>query len=144
MITITINKSEVLDEVSKTTAYIGAKSQDAATYSRIATVKANDELLEVYWQECRSGANIALSRWLVTDSSTDDRYQASLQPSEAWMSSLQSAVGILLKSYFVNAILGKWLAVCGSAGAEGYVQLAENALKSAQENMYKLRSPERP
>lgn len=144
MITITINKSEVLDEVSKTTAYIGAKSQDAATYRRIATVKANDELLEGYWQECRSGANIALSRWLATDSSTDSRYQVSLQPSLSWASALQCAVGILLKSYFVNSILGKWLAVCGSAGAEGYVQLAENALKSAQENMYQLRSPERP
>ena len=49
---IQISKARVLDEVAKTTAYIGSKAvseQDPGAYDRISAIDANREQLERYW-----------------------------------------------------------------------------------------------
>ena len=143
-IDIIISKADVFAEVRKTSEYIGSKSQDAAAYDRIALVTANDEQLERFWRECCASSNAALSRWLAGDTSDGAAYRVALCPSSSWVTALQGTVVSLLKSYFIQAILGKWLAVCGSGGASGYVELAAATLQSVKDNMYELRSPARP
>lgn len=143
-ITIHINKSDVLAEVKMTSSYIGFKSQDAATYDKVALIGVNDEQLARFWSECRHTANSVLRRWVTADSSTGDAYIVTLSHSAAWNTAMQGTVAGLVKGYMVNAMLAKWLDVVGAQGAGDYSQVAATLLQDADRNMHIYNPPTRP
>lgn len=138
-ITISIAKADVMAEVKKTSEYIGAKSQQG-DYDRVALIDANEEQLERWWKECCATVSGALERWLTSANYTVD-CNLMLSPSAAWPDVLQSAVAILLKSYFVNTILAQWLLIVQPDSAATYAKLAEGALTDAVGKMYYKKPP---
>ena len=143
-ITIHIDKAEALDEVNKTSAYIGAKSQDEATYARVALTEANNEQLERFWLECCAIASGSLQQWLTEDRSTVSAYIVVLRPSAAWNSALLPGVKTALRGYLVNSVLAKWLMVVQDPSAEGYANLAAAQLAEVEQKMHRLTAPKRP
>lgn len=135
---INISKSRVLDEVAKTTAYIGSKAvsaDDPGAYERVATTDANREQLERYWMEACSGASLLLDHWLVSVSShvlthhpeLDKDYKVSLSMTTNWQSQYLSTLQEALMSYMVNSIVTKWLLVALPSQAETYAALESGA-----------------
>ena len=49
---IKINKTEILEKVSLSSAYVGTKAEDPDTlYERVSTIEADNQLLSVFWTE---------------------------------------------------------------------------------------------
>lgn len=142
-ITIQFTKSDILDEVKKTSAYLGAKSQDAETFARVAIVDANDEQLQVFWDDACALVAGSLHRWLKADGCTDDVFDITLAPSSAWNSALESSVEKSLKGYFINVILAKWLMLIPGTDPQTPAQVATGMLQDAETKLYRKQTPTR-
>lgn len=151
---ITISKSVVLDEVGKTTAYLGSKSMsdnDPGAYERIATTSANREQLERYWVEACTAADAALSRWLQPGPSqqighhcdlTND-YDVTLYLSNSWESSLGDSARASLVDFFIDFIVSKWLLLVSREDAATYAALSASMLKDVIDKFYRKVVPTR-
>lgn len=141
-ITINISKARVLDEVAKTTAYIGKKAtsdQDPGAYERIATTDANREQLDRYWMEACSDATMMLDHWVISARSqvlshhpeigTNADYNVVLGLPTNWNSAYESTINELLMSYLVNSIVTKWLLMVQQKDAQAYAALTAGAEK---------------
>lgn len=156
MATITVNiqvsKQRVMDEVAKTTAYIGSKSvsdQDPGAYDRIATTDANREQLDRYWMEACSGASLLLDHWMVSVTSQvlthhpelGNDYRAVLSMPTNWPSQYQTTLHEALTSYMVNYIVSKWLLVTMPTQAEAYAALASGSAGQVEQIMLLRKRP---
>lgn len=134
---IQISKARVLDEVAKTTAYIGSKAvseQDPLAYERISTTDANREQLDRYWMEACSDLSAVLAHWAMTIRSqmlshhpeigTDKDYQARLQLPTNWDASYSTVIDELAMSFLINSIVAKWLLLTLPSQVEAYATLA--------------------
>lgn len=137
-VNIQINKARVMDEVAKTTAYIGKKStteEDPGAFNRVATTDANREQLDRYWMEGCSGASLLLDHWmksvdtqvLTHHPELDRDYKATLAMPTNWPSQYQTTLHEALTSYLVNFIVSKWLLIAMPSQAEAYAALASGA-----------------
>lgn len=147
--TLTIKKQDVLDEVSKTTAYIGAKMADGdgTAYDRISTTDADAELLERYWQECRSNLVSTLTGIRVAgeDEAADGTLTLTLDiPSELWNAELHDTMERSLLAYLVNGMLAKWQMVTNKQETEAYATQAAANLLELQRMVYRRVRPVRP
>ena len=143
-INITISKARVLDEVAKTTAYIGSKSmsaEDLGTYERVAVVDPDREQLDRYWMEACGGASMALAHWctsanaqLLTHHAELDRdYKVTLQLPTNWNNAYNNALRESIMSYLINSILSRWLLIVKKDEAEAYAALSSgNGAQIAQ------------
>lgn len=132
---IQVSKQRVMDEVAKTTAYIGSKSmsaEDPGAYLRIASIDADREQLDRYWMEACSGASLLLDHWMVSVTTQvlthhpelDNDYKAVIAMPTNWPSQYLTTLNESLISYMVNYIVSKWLLIVLPAQAEGYAALA--------------------
>lgn len=153
---IEIGKARVLDEVAKTTAYIGSKAvseQDPGAYVRVAVVDANREQLDRYWMESCSDASVALNHWASSIRSqvlthhpeigSDRDFKVSLAMPTNWADVYENTVTELLTSYLVNAITAKWLLLTLPTQAEAYAALASGALTQAMQLLLARKRPAR-
>ena len=158
MATITVNirisKARVLDEVAKTTAYIGKKAasaEDPGTYDRVASIDADREQLDRYWTEACSDASMLLDHWMITVASQvlshhpelDRDYTATLNMPTNWPSQYQSTLQELLMSYLTNSIVAKWLLVTMPSQVEAYASLASGAALQITQLMLMRKRPAR-
>lgn len=133
-ILLIVRKKDVMSEVSKTTAYIGAKATgDETAYYRIATSKGDEEMLERFWSEACGAATNSLKHWVSTATSipgtgipaTDgEDFSLSLDMPSNFNAALVDTMQGELANYTVQSILSKWLALAGSGEAEQYATLA--------------------
>lgn len=156
MATITINiqvsKARVMDEVLKTTAYIGSKAvseQDPGAYERVTAITANREQLDRYWMEACTAASLLLDHWMVSVASQvlthhpelDNDYRATLAMPTNWPSQYASTLHEALISYMVNHIVSKWLLIVLPAQAEAYASLASGAAAQVEQLMLVRKRP---
>lgn len=134
---IEVSKARVLDEVQKTTAYIGAKAmseQDPGAYERVAAVDANREQLDRYWMKACSDATMMLDHWVMTARSQvlshhpeigeEANYKVTLALPTNWNDAYSKTIEELLMSYLVNSIMAKWLMIVKKEDAAAYANLA--------------------
>lgn len=141
---ITINKSDVMNEVAKLTSYVGAKAmgEDAGAYERVFTADADNEQLETFWQELCDGAGTVLKTWLVSEDRTDG-YKVTLSPSLSWPQSLAGSVTGSLRGYFINGIVSRWLMITLPASAEAFARLSATCLAEAERKLWHREKPKR-
>lgn len=150
---IQIGKARVMDEVRKTTEYIGSKSvseQDPGAYERITAVDANREQLDRYWTEACDGATRALAHWVESVRSqslthhpeigSDRDYLVKLAMPTNWDNAYLPVVNETLLSYLVNSIVAKWLLIVQPDQASAYATLAAGGeLQLGQMMLYRKR-----
>lgn len=156
MATITINiqvsKARVMDEVAKTTAYIGKKAasaEDPGTFERVATIDANREQLDRYWMEACSGASLLLDHWMTSVASQvlthhpelDKDYIATLSMPTNWPIQYQPTLHEALMSYLVNYIVSKWLLITLPSQAEAYASLASGSAGQVEQILLTRKRP---
>lgn len=137
-ILLTLNKNEVMQEVSKVSAYIGAKAikQDGENrYGDIAITKEEEETLDRYWGE--ACANIAasahdyLKETIKADGEDNASFILSLKMPYGYDMSTNTQVYQYAYSYAVSYILMKWLVICGfTTNMELYMSTTASNLKS--------------
>lgn len=113
---ISIVKADVIAEVNKTSAYIGAKTitQDVGNlYYNISTIKEDAEMLERYWRE--GCANVAaVAKAYVSGTSADDtQWEVTLEMPSTYNTSYDGVIKQRMFSYIVRYILLNWLTMCG-------------------------------
>lgn len=142
-LSITISKSRVLDEVAKTSAYIGAKmmsGDDPVAYERIATTDADREQLERYWMECCADMASVLNGWVsyagnqgMTHHVEIDRdFEMSLRMTDNWNDNLGQSINDALTSYMIDGMVAKWCMLANKKEAEAYTALAASSLQQAR------------
>ena len=144
--TVTINRQQVIDEVAKTTAYIGAKilDSDAKAYERLSTTEADTVMLERFWHESRDNICSELRRIISAECSAEDD---NLFEFSIWASADYTLIPTIesgLFSYFVQYITGSWLALAGSDRADGYLTKAANTLCDLRRKILCRRMPVHP
>ena len=108
---MTITCKSILEEVAKSTAYLGAKRGD---YERLSTTDANDEILVRYWHEAVAEAAVEMG----------NAAQLTLieSPAESVEVALDSAIDpalaeSLLRAFLIDRVTARWLALAGISPA---------------------------
>lgn len=139
-LTLSIEKSNIYNEVAKTTSYIGAKADDAQImYDRVFTTDDDKALLERYYNEALSTLLNALKRvCVITDKtlSTNIEITASGHADGTLLKTLDSTI----QFYLVNYIVAKWSEVANKAEVDRYSATAASLLKDIVDKVfYKVR-----
>ncbi len=145
-LTLTINQLTVIDEVAKTTEYIGAKLIDTDTnaYLRISATDADAEMLQRFWQEGKENICGALRRIITYEGIEGDDYCIELWRPDSADPSLISAIESGFLSYFVQYITGSWLALVGNDKAGEYLAKSAATLADIRRKILCRRAPVRP
>lgn len=151
---IVISKVRVLDEVAKTTAYIGSKAmsgEDPGAYDRIAALDADREQLDRYWMEACSEASRLLDHWMVSVSDQTlthhvelgRDYAATLAMPTNWNSAYSKTIEELLTSFMVDSIAAKWLLITDKQDAAAHAALADGTSKQVSQLLLARVRPQR-
>lgn len=112
---ITITKADVIAEVNKTSAYIGAKTitQDGENlYYNISTIKEDAEMLERYWNEACSNVAAVAKEYVTAAVTTDTDWTLTLEMPAKYNKAFDGVLKQQVFSYIVRMILYKWLVMC--------------------------------
>ncbi len=160
MIKITLRavKSDVLNEVARTTAYEGKKASDEGAYERIFTTEEDRSMLQRFWDEAASAITESMKRFVTsvndsyTESVTEDgktetetvpAYVANLEVSSSYDTALTPSVEKSLFSYFVNAIVSKWNNFVKADGVARYEQEANDNMTDIMSKLFYKKKPTR-
>lgn len=145
--TLVIKKSDILNEVARTTSYTGANlvsDKDPNAYERIFTTDEDREALERFWRESKSSVCEALRRVLVSEDERNDIYTITVSLSSAFSEALFGGMQDSLRSYFVANIVAKWYVYTNKEEAAAYSTEAAGHLEDARSKALYKKQPERP
>lgn len=144
-IEINISKSEVFEEVAKTTAYIGAKKVEGsgAAYDRIFTTNDDKNMLERFWLETADVMTNILSQFLNGVPSTSSSYTVGLVMSDRFDTNLSDSLYSSICSYFVNSILSKWCDITDKDNVKEYTDKAGALLVNINDMLFFKKKPTR-
>lgn len=158
MINITIKaiKSDVLNEVAKTTAYEGKKAVgDERAYDRIFATSEDMSMLQRFWDEASSAVTESMKRFVTSvddtytfkngegSGTTEPAYVANLELSSSYDTALTPSIEKSLFSFFVNAIISKWNNFVKKDGVERYESEANNNLQDIVAKLFYKKKPTR-
>ena len=123
-VTFCVNKSKVLDDVGRMTAYIGQrKVGDVGAFERISTTDSDNDMLEQFWLAACSAATDILKH-AVIDSKTSPDYKIVCEVSSLYDFDLTDSINDSLHNFFVTLMASKW---CGITSPDDVKRLAEEA-----------------
>lgn len=132
---ITITKADVMAEINKTSAYIGAKTvkQDGENlYYNISAVKEDAEMLERYWNEACSGVATIAKEYVKEAEMSDTAWTLTLDMPSKYNKALDGVLKQQAFSYVVRAMLYEWLLTCNYDvnALKVYIDECNNSLRS--------------
>lgn len=144
--TLTIDKKKVYGEVARTTSYVGAKKTDDETaYDRIFTTDEDQEMLERFWDECRTTAVDHLKRFLsYEDTDGDGEWTVSLRLPDQFDVRLEGSMERSLFSYMVMGICAKWYSFTDRDSVVGYAEEAAASMEDVLRMAHHRQRPRRP
>lgn len=145
-IVLTVNKQDVLQEVAKTTSYIGAKKEgdDGTAYDRIYTTDEDAEMLERFWREAQGMLGTSLRCFVCMQHEKDGKYSIMLSTPCNWNMALRTTIEQDLFSWFVQSIIAKWMMMTNKTEVEAYATLAAGTLANIDKALLKRVRPMRP
>lgn len=144
-ITLNVSKSDVWNEVTKTTAYTGDKmTNDETAYERILLTDEDAKVLQRFWEEACAVANDQLKEMLETSSSMSADYNVKLHVSNSYDTTLNGSVQTALRSYFISAIVARWCKFANKGEADSYAKDAEMMMEDVRRKLYSRKRPRRP
>lgn len=112
---ITITKADVIAEVNKTSAYIGAKTIAQGgenLYYNISTIKEDAEMLERYWREACSNVAAVAKEYVTAAEMSDTAWTLTLDMPTKYNKAFDGVLKQQVFSYIVRAMLYEWLLTC--------------------------------
>lgn len=145
-----ISKEDVMREVFRQTAYLGAKTptDDGNAYDAYSATSDDRELLERYWRETVSVTADQLKRFITNITPTDggtptEKISISLTMPPRFDNTLTPTIQDALFSFFVNSIIGKWIAMLDKDKAALRSADAANSMTEALRKLYHQKPPTR-
>lgn len=151
-ITFTVNKSNVYQEVAKTSSYSGAKmSDDNSAYERIFTTDEDRMMLERFWSEACNAVTELMKPFLARVSANPEshgvelgrNYEAEIVPPGFFDETLSDSIGSSLFSFFTNYIVGKWYGFTNKQEAKSYLDDAASMIDDVRIKLYYRKKPKR-
>lgn len=156
VVTLTVRKARVFDEVMKTTEYMGKKlvgEQDKGAYVRVAATDADGLMLERFWLEGCGLAAQALRRYAVGECRLSGKggvpdmakdYEVTLRLPGGFDAATAPDLERSLFSYIVTTMLSKWCLLANRTDAQAYMELSNVSLQDINRKLFNRKRPERP
>lgn len=145
IITLSINKEDVMHDIAVTTSYTGAKmDNDEKALHRISTVDEDETHLERFWEESRADLCQELIGLVLDEGMTGPQYEMRLEVSGAFDRALLPSMMLSLRSFFVHNIVAKWYVYTNKAEAGEYADKAVTLLDDIHRKALYKKRPTRP
>ena len=144
--TLTITKSDVYEEVAKTTAYIGAKNKledGKSAFDQVFVTDADLTMIERFFNESMDALRNVLKRFISGGSGADGTITWQLEMPSRFDDNLLESIKSSAKSFLVNSIIGKWCEITANDKVKEYADNAAALLVDIKEKAFFKKKPTR-
>ena len=143
-ISITIDKKEILEEVSLATAYTGAKSGgDESMFERVATITEDEALLTRLWNGLGGILTEKFKSFIISSEITSGSFLLTLEVSGAYDDSLTSSVKSDINGGVAAGVVAGWFRISFPEKSSEWEKQSEMLLSRAFSKLYHRRRPSR-
>jgi len=143
---ITIKRSDVYEEVAKTTAYIGAKNKledGKSAFDQVFVTDADLTMIERFYNESVGALRNALKRFIAWESVEDGSTRWTLEMPGRFDDNLLSSINSSANSFLVNSIIGKWCEITANDKVKEYADNAAALLLDIRDKAFFKKKPTR-
>ena len=143
---ITIKRSDVYEEVAKTTAYIGAKNKlgdGKSAFDQVFVTDADMTMIDRFFNESLDALRNVLKRFISVGSVVDGTITLQLEVSSRFDDNLLESIKSSAKSFLVNSIIGKWCEITANDKVKEYADNAAALLVDIKEKAFFKKKPTR-
>ena len=143
---ITIKRSDVYEEVAKTTAYIGAKNKledGKSAFDQVFVTDADLTMIERFYNESVGALRNALKRFIAWESVEDGSTRWTLEMPGRFDDNLLSSINSSANSFLVNSIIGKWCEITANDKVKEYADNAAALLLDIKDKAFFKKKPTR-
>lgn len=143
---LTIKKSDVYEEVAKTTAYIGAKNKledGKSAFDQVFVTDADLTMIERFYNESVDALRNVLKRFLTGESAEDGSTKWTLEMPSRFDDNLLSSINSSANSFLVNSIIGKWCEITANDKVKEYADNAAALLLDIKDKAFYKKKPTR-
>lgn len=144
--TLTIKKSDVYEEVAKTTAYIGAKNKledGKSAFDQVFVTDADLTMIERFFNESLDALRNVLKRFISGGSGVDGTITWQLEMPSRFDDNLLSSINSSSNSFLVNSIIGKWCEITANDKVKEYADNAAALLLDIKDKAFFKKKPTR-
>lgn len=144
--TLTIKKSDVYEEVAKTTAYIGAKNKledGKSAFDQVFVTDADLTMIERFFNESLDALRNVLKRFISGGSEVDGTITWQLEMPSRFYDNLLSSINSSANSFLVNRIIGKWCEITANDKVKEYADNAAALLLDIKDKAFFKKKPTR-
>lgn len=144
--TLTIKKSDVYEEVAKTTAYIGAKNKledGKSAFDQVFVTDADLTMIERFFNESLDALRNVLKRFISGGSEVDGTITWQLEKPSRFDDNLLSSINSSANSFLVNRIIGKWCEITANDKVKEYADNAAALLLDIKDKAFFKKKPTR-
>uniref|UniRef100_UPI0025CF1A7E hypothetical protein n=1 Tax=Prevotella sp. TaxID=59823 RepID=UPI0025CF1A7E len=144
--TLTITKSNVYEEVAKTTAYIGAKNKledGKSAFDQVFVTDADLTMIERFFNESLDALRNVLKRFISGGSGVGGTITWQLDMPSRFDDNLLSSINSSANSFLVNSIIGKWCEITANDKVKEYADNAAALLLDIKDKAFFKKKPTR-
>lgn len=144
--TLTIKKSDVYEEVAKTTAYIGAKNKledGKSAFDQVFVTDADLTMIERFFNVSLDALRNVLKRFISGGSEVDGTITWQLEMPSRFDDNLLSSINSSANSFLVNRIIGKWCEITANDKVKEYADNAAALLLDIKDKAFFKKKPTR-
>ena len=143
---LTIKKSDVYEEVAKTTAYIGAKNKledGKSAFDQVFVTDADLTMIERFFNESLDALRNVLKRFVSGGSGVDGTIIWQLEMPSRFDDNLLSSINSSANSFLANSIIGKWCEITANDKVKEYADNAAALLLDIKDKAFFKKKPTR-
>lgn len=144
--TLTITKSNICEEVAKTTAYIGAKNKledGKSAFDQVFVTDADLTMIERFFNESLDALRNVLKRFISGGSGVDGTITWQLEMPSRFDDNLLESIKSSANSFLVNSIIWKWCEITANDKVKEYADNAAALLLDIKDKAFFKKKPTR-
>ena len=144
--TLTITKSDIYEEVAKTTAYIGAKNKledGKSAFDQVFVTDADLTMIDRFFNESLDSLINVLKRFISGVSVADVTITWQLEMPSRFDDNQLESIKSSANSFLVNSIIGKWCEITANDKVKEYADNAAALLLDIKDKAFFKKKPTR-
>lgn len=144
--TLTITKSDIYEEVAKTTSYIGAKNKledGKSAFDQVFVTDADLTMIDRFFNESLDSLRNVLKRFVSGVSVADATITWQLEMHSRFDDNLLESIKSSANSFLVNSIIGKWCEITANDKVKEYADNAAALLLDIKDKAFFKKKPTR-
>lgn len=142
-ISISIDKGDIMAQLSLASEYAGARAGEPDEYRRVAATRDDRLMLERFWRECAGRLTTALRPVLAGLTHTPDGLTLDLELSDSASEALTDELEGGARAFMASAMSARWFGTVRRDEAAGAAAFAESELTGLMERIFHRRPPRR-